>query len=329
MLKAEGERGYPLFFFNGSPVRIISTLVALLIIALSVAGYVWYNRMGFDPTPDSTAGYIFAYIGTGFFILAVVSYSIYRRSRRRGVGTLNGALQWHIAFAVIAIFILFLHSFGNFNPRTGTYALYSMIALVISGFIGRGFDHFMSRAIAQEASKALTEQGEDRIESITQQLQSTVVYNTQEELRGFAAAPGGVQAASGGKQNAALAEPALLNGSGSPATLQTSWDLAYISLEETPQELSRDPQYRFVPDRKSTLSRPGALIPGAQEHIVSLQIVEQALAREQFYRYIIRYWRVFHVLLALVTVGLTLWHLEYALSLLIPVWLHQLHLLHN
>jgi hypothetical protein len=38
---------------------------------------------------------------------------------------------------------------------------------------------------------------------------------------------------------------------------------------------------------------------------------------------VIRYWRVFHVFLALITVALTAWHLEYALSLLIPIWLHH------
>ena len=105
--------------------------------------------------------------------------------------------------------------------------------------------------------------------------------------------------------------------------LQTSWDLAYISLEETPQELSRDnAQYRFVPDRKSALAQPGALIPGAQEHILALEDVQQALKREEFLRYIIRYWRVFHISLAVLTIGLTLWHLEYATTLLLPLFFH-------
>jgi hypothetical protein len=101
--------------------------------------------------------------------------------------------------------------------------------------------------------------------------------------------------------------------------LHTPWDLAYISLEATPQELSRESgQYRFVPDKKSALTRPGALMPGAQEHIAELQEVDRAMQRELFYRYVIRYWRVFHIVLAVVTVVLTLWHIEYALSLVIP-----------
>jgi hypothetical protein len=46
--------------------------------------------------------------------------------------------------------------------------------------------------------------------------------------------------------------------------------------------------------------------------------VQQALKQEAFFRYVIRFWRVFHIALAVVTVGLTLWHLEFAFSLIIP-----------
>ena len=106
--------------------------------------------------------------------------------------------------------------------------------------------------------------------------------------------------------------------------LQTPWDLAYISLEATPQELSREAgHFRFVPDKKSELIRPGALMPGAQEHISELKVVERAMQREQYYRYIIRYWRRFHILLALLTIALTIWHLVYAAQLLLPTFLHR------
>ena len=64
-------------------------------------------------------------------------------------------------------------------------------------------------------------------------------------------------------------------------------------------------------------------MPGAQEHISELQEVEQAMQRELFYRYIIRYWRKFHILLALLTLALTIWHLVYAGQLLLPALLHR------
>src|SRR5205085_6860650 len=99
--------------------------------------------------------------------------------------------------------------------------------------------------------------------------------------------------------------------------LHAPWDLAYISLEATPQELSRIVgQHRFIPDKQSALTRPGVLMPGAQEQISQLRKVQRAMQREQFYRYIIRYWRVFHILLALLTLGLISWHIVYAAQLL-------------
>jgi len=53
-----------------------------------------------------------------------------------------------------------------------------------------------------------------------------------------------------------------------------------------------------------------------------LQVVERAMQWEQFYRYVIRYWRKLHIVLALLTLALTLWHLIYAAQLLLPLFLH-------
>ncbi|GAC1402558.1 MAG: hypothetical protein NVSMB49_18790 [Ktedonobacteraceae bacterium] len=305
------EKGYPWFFSSLTSARVKSMLVALLILGASGALYIWYSRNGSDPYPDSRVGLTFAVAGTLCFVLAGVMYTLRRRSRKRAVGQLNAALQWHIAFAVMALVLLFLHSFGNFNLRTGTFALYGMIAMVISGFIGRMLDHFMPRLITQEVQRALTVQGDDRIATISQKLQDIVVYNAQ-EVQPFQA-----------PFHQALSLDTLRDGRqemvSSPRSSSTSWDLAYISLEETPQELSRsEPHYRFVPDKKSALAQPGALIPGAQAQIAALEDVQHALQREQFYRYIIRYWRILHICIALATLGLTIWHIQYAISLWLP-----------
>lgn len=321
----KGATGYHLFFFSGGRTRITRLFVTLLGIALGSIFIVWYTRHSNDSSPDSIAGFGLAIVGTIFLILAALLYTLRSRShKKRAVGQLNASLEWHICFAVLGLFFLFLHSFGNFNPRSGTYALYGMIALAISGFIGRFLDRLMPRLIAGEVHKALTAQGEDRIETISQKLQAIVVHNTQ-DLRGFI--PG-----RDGQSPRSAASLAPLSGpvpGGLPLeyksqSLHTPWDLAYISLEATPQELSRDAsQYRFVPDKKSNLTRPGALMPGAQEHMSELQEVVQAMQREQFYRYIIRYWRKLHVMLALLTIGLTIWHLVFAAQLLLPVLLHR------
>lgn len=299
----EEERGYSLSFFHASSSWKRSFVISLLILVLCVGFYLWMTRISDDMGGDSFAGLVLAVVGTICMIMAAVGFTLTRQARKRAVGQLNARLNWHVGFGVIALVALFLHSFGNFNPRSGTYALYGMIALVICGIIGRILDRMMPLMIAKEARKALTVQGEDRIESISRKLQSIVVHNKQ-ELRAFQPS----QSRSVG--------PVSSIGQG---LLQDSWDMAFISLDETPQELSRDnAQYRFVPDQRSNLTRPGALYPGAEDHLLAIKEAQQALKREAFYRYVIRFWRIFHITLAIVTIAVTLWHIEYALVLIIP-----------
>ena len=315
-----GERGYPLFTWNMSQAKATSLLTVALTIGIGGALYVWYSRTGGDPFPDSTVGLGYATTGTLCLILAAALYSLRRRARRRGIGQLNAALQWHIAFAITGLALLFMHSFGHFNPRSGTYALYGMIALVLSGVIGKILDALLPRLIAQEAQKALTAQDDDRISTISRKLQDIVSHNSQ-EIRAYHA-DGRGNSLSGISNYQSSASSASINPPSLP--LLTSWDMAYISLEETPQELSRtESHYRFVPDKQSGLTQPGALLPGAQAHIKAIADAQKALRREQCYRYIIRYWRVLHVGLALLTVGLTIWHIIYAAQLLLPVLLHK------
>jgi hypothetical protein len=320
----KGETGYSWLYFARGRSWFMRLCVTLLGIAISGAFFVWYVQNSNDVSPDSIAGYGYAIIGTAFLILAAVLYSLRRRShKKRTVGGLNSSLGWHICFAVLGLVILFLHSFGNFNPRTGTYALYGMIALTLSGMVGRLLDRLMPRLIAGQVDKALTAQGDDRIETISQKLQAIVVHNTQ-DLRSFTPVPGAT-ATMAPKSLVPLSRP-ISNDFPfvyKDQPLHTPWDLAYISLEATPQELGREAgQYRFIPDKRSGLARPGALMPGAHEHITELAEVERAMKREQFYRYVIRYWRKFHVALALLTIGLTIWHLVYAAQLLLPTFFH-------
>ena len=340
-----GESGYSWLFFMGGSGRVVRILITFLVIISAIVFFVWYVRHSNDTSPDSLVGLGFAISGTFFLILAAILYSRRRRSQKKGVvGRLNASLQWHICFAVLGLTLLCLHSFGNFNLRSGTYALYGMVALVLSGFIGRMLDRIMPFLITREVQKALTAQGDDRIEVISQKLQSIVVHNNQ-SLRSFT--PGNSVAGkdgSAGRGNRAGAQwdnragtspaPTTLVPLSGPVSndfpfaykeqrLHTPWDLAYISLDATPQELSREAgHYRFVPDKKSELARPGAFMPGVQEQISELRTVERAMQREQFYRYVIRYWRKLHVALALLTLGLTIWHIIYALQLLLPTFLH-------
>ncbi len=147
-------------------------------------------------------------------------------------------------------------------------------------------------------------------------LQDITTYH-KEQVHGFKPQPDALVA----EKDMQTATARLVSRDGT--ALPTSWDLAYISLAETPQEIERDAaHYRLVPSPKSPLSEPKALIPGLQERMAELHTVQRALQRERFYRAIIRYWRVFHVCLALVTIGLTLWHLEFAATLMFPTYFH-------
>jgi hypothetical protein len=314
-------RNYPLFFLPLSRSAQQTLLVTILGMAIAYGLNVAYMHFSNDLSPDSIAGYTDAIVGSAFMLIAAIRYSVYRRSRKRALGQLNGSLNWHMCFGVLGLFILFLHAFGNFNPRTGTYALYGMIALVVSGIIGKVFDRIMPRLIAQQVRQAVTGQGEDRIETISQRLQEIAAYSNQ-ELRGFAP-----------RDTSIVGMPFQMTPTGTAATtkpnsnkesvMQGSWDLAYFSLDETQQELNQQSgQYRFVPDRRSELALPSTYLPGTEEHLDALRKVRHALQLEQQYRFIIRYWRIFHILLAFTTIGLTIWHLVYAAQLLIPTFMH-------
>src|SRR5437868_10112707 len=140
-----GEKGYPWLFLHMRSSWGIGLAVALVVCGLSGAFYIWYSQSGFDTSPDSWAGLGYAVIGTIFLLLAVTLYSLRRRLRKRVVGQLNASLKWHVLLAVMGLTLLTMHSFGHFEPISGTFALYSVIALVISGFVGRALDHYLPR----------------------------------------------------------------------------------------------------------------------------------------------------------------------------------------
>jgi len=314
-----GEAGYSWLYratvLNGATRAIVT----ILVIALGAGFFAWYTRSGIDSSPDSPVGLVYASIGTVLLLLAATLYSLRRRSHhRRTLGGLRASLGWHICFALMGLAFLGMHSFGELNPRTGTYALYGMIALVISGLVGRGLDRLIPRLTAGEVHKALTAGGDDRIETISEKLQAIVTYNTQ-QVRGFA--PQRSQQSGGNKSLVSV--PAQGTQFQRGQTLHAPWDLGYISLESTPQELGRETgQFRLVPDKKSVFLNPAVLMPGSQEQASELEEVRQAMKRELFYRYITRSWRTFHILLALVTIGLLIWHIVFALQLWLPTLPH-------
>jgi len=302
----KGKKGSPWLFFHLSSQWKLSFLVSLVIVAMSIGFFVWCTHVSDDRGGDSFVGLVFALTSMIFLFLAAVAFSLQRRARKRSVGELNAALNWHVCFGMIALVMVFLHAGGNYNPRTGTYALYAMVALVISGLVGRALDRLMPRLIAQEVHKVLTAQGEDRIESLSRTLQSASMQKSQE-----LPLPQPLQSRG--------PDPISLDRAGAPEGqgMLQSWDIAYVSLEDIPEEL-KPYSDRGIADGRSKSIRSDALSPDIEEQISALEEIEQARERELFFRSVIRYWRIFHIALAVVTVGLTLWHIEYALILIIP-----------
>jgi hypothetical protein len=297
---SQGEQGYPGMFFYPSSAWAIGFITTVLVIGVSGAIYLWFDRPINNPEPFSTAGIVYAVIGTGFFIAALIGYYLRRRSRKRAVGQLNAALNWHVFLAIIALAMLTFHAFGHFAAISGTYALIGLIVLVISGLVGRWLDRVLPRMITAEVDIVLTTQGEDRGESISQELQAFM----RERGRGVP----------GVRSPHAAREPDM------PAALNVPWDLAYISLEPTQQELDRDaPHYRFIPDRKSKLSHMDLLLPSStEESLAEIREIRRAMRREQHYRALLRWWRVIHVSLAVTAVGLVIWHLVFVSMLYLP-----------
>lgn len=261
------RKRYSWFFFDPNRDWQTSLILTIILVGIAIVVFMVYNNVSMDLAPDSIAGYSYAIMGTLCMLLATIGYTRARHSRKRGIGTLNKALNWHVSFGILALVLLFLHSFGNFNPRSGTYALYGMIALIISGVVGRMLDRFLPRLIAYEANRTMNRRGDDRMLSIVQNTRKLAALRSLQQ-------PG----------NESLWPPA-----------------AYKQRSQVAEVTSQ-------------------LLSKQQQQVDEINTVQRIFYREQFYRAAIRYWRVFHVSLVLLTIGLTLWHLVYAAQLLYPVF---------
>lgn len=250
-----------------------------------------------DVSPDSMMGYAFAIAGTALLLLVALGYVVRKRLGRRWPGRLHTFLAWHIVGGVLGLLLILMHAAGNFNPRSGTYALYGLIAVVASGFVGRLLDRFAPRLAAAAALEAISASGEERMDELEQELET--VASTEEAQRASSAA----------------------RQSGVP------WDLAYYDLdpevEDIPALLSEGVRSDTGPILK--LTQPSGDLPillAAQRRQTTGNVMREAVGiraairRERFYLQTIRVWRRIHTLLSLVALGLLLWHLEYAATLL-------------
>jgi hypothetical protein len=206
-------------------------------------------------------------------------------------GLLHLALTWHIIGGLLALALIVMHAAGNFHPRTGTYALCSLIALVVSGIIGKQLDRIAPRLAARVALRTVTREGEERLEALVG------VLNTSQRQTRRVDSPRRDRHRKSPDEHEASVPP------------WDPWDLAYFDLDAPADEI---PSLLHGPSSSTvhpTLGGPGMQASLSEE-------LRQAIGLEKFFLRLIRIWRYLHITLSGLTLILILWHLEYAATLL-------------
>jgi uncharacterized membrane protein YdcZ (DUF606 family) len=274
-----------------SPAQRRTVIVALLSGGALADLYHWYATSSSDVSPDSVFGYGFAIAGTLLLLLVGIGYVLRKRVRRNWAHTLHTMLSWHIVGGMLGLLLILMHAAGNFHPRSGTYALYALLALVASGIIGRLIDRLAPRYMAGAALQTLTSDGEERLE---------VLVGTLGEQKRPA------------QETRSRASQSKASG--------TPMDLAYYDLEVDPEAIPTLLRQQ-TPAAGAAGGAPLAAARREPSRPVDLAgattVIQRAIGSERFYRQLVRVWRRLHTLLSLLTLGLLLWHLEYATVLLI------------
>ncbi len=301
MAKPSEPPGYPWLSLRLSRAQWVAAWCAAATGGGLAYLYTLYLRTR-DVSPDSIYGYGFAIAGTALLLLVGALYPLRKRLGRRWPGRLHTFLAWHMAGGLLGLTLILMHSAGNFNPRSGTYALYGLIGIVVSGVIGRALDRFAPRLAAKAALQALSANGEERLDDLEQELAA-------------------IAADARARRDELQAQS--LRG--------TPWDLAYYDL---------DPEIEDIPGllRQGVRSETGPILDLRQlsgplavlrpqpfsarrqnTDTLALQAaaLQRALGHEHFYLQLVRVWRRLHILITLAALGLLAWHLEYAATLLL------------
>lgn len=292
---------YPRLGAPSSRIQWISRFVALGAGIGLVYAYRGYLDSG-DVSPDSVPGLAFAVAGTLLLLLVGVGYTFRKRIKKRAARRLHTALAWHATGGVLGLTLICMHTAGNVNARSGTYALYGLIALTVSGLVGRLLDRLCPRLAAAAAARAVTAEGEDRLVALEHKIAAA--------------------------QSARESQREMLRRSG---VAGVPWDLAYYDLDpevESIPQLLRPPSsggdsrgirktheriWHSVGSHTLQLIHKPHALAGYVERQASA--VHSAQSHEQFFIQLIRVWRRIHMLLSIVTLGLLIWHIAFAITL--------------
>jgi hypothetical protein len=294
--------GYSLLGGRFSRAQRSAGLTGLAVgLALSFL-YVHYLQSD-DVSPDSLYGLGFAIGGTALLIVVGFGYVLRKRLRHHWAGRLHTSLAWHMVGGVLGLALIFMHAAGNFNPRSGTYALYGLIAVVVSGIVGRLLDRVCPQLATSAALATLGADGEERLDGLELRLESLPRHPRLTRLRVPAGPASGVQAA--------------------------PWDLAYHDLNPATRDVpmllatsAHTPhETRAAGARRARGARKRVGAYTVQREIRhEATALQHALGSEQFFLQLVRIWRRLHVLLTLVALGLVIWHLVYAATLVVGQW---------
>ncbi len=292
-LPGQSLPGYSLLGWRLSRAQRVAALITLLAGGgLAYLYYVWYLHSD-DVSPDSVYGYGFAIAGTVLLLLVGIGYVMRKRWRRQWSRRLHTMLAWHMVGAVLGLVLILMHASGNFNPRSGTYALYGLFALIVSGIIGRVLDRLCPLLAARAALQVLTTSGEERLDDLERQL--------------------GAMLSPERSRRPARPRPRL---SGIP------WDMGYYDLDP---DVEKIPSLVGMGTGRAADAAPTALrdVSHAGDRGLSprevkrqARAIQSAMAREQFFIQLVRTWRLVHTVISLVFLGLLIWHIEYAVTLL-------------
>jgi hypothetical protein len=120
-----------------APVQssLTAKLIGMITVGLLVIGYMSKQREIF--VPGEGIGYKFGIIGGVAFLLLLL-YPVIKRSRLFGSGTKAVFwFRWHMILGTVGPLFIFYHSNFSLGAVNSNIALFAMIAVFLSGIIGR------------------------------------------------------------------------------------------------------------------------------------------------------------------------------------------------
>lgn len=115
--------------------RVLPAVTALIVLALLVAG--WLESDEEYLTPDSGTGYWLGIYGS-VAMLSLLIYSFRKRYKSaRLIGTIGFWFRTHMLLGVLGPILILFHSNFRLGPLNSNVALFAMLTVALSGFIGK------------------------------------------------------------------------------------------------------------------------------------------------------------------------------------------------